>query len=86
MLCIALPAHDRFDRVVRDHGAQTVGAKQYTITCVYVEFVDVGSHVYVGTNRAGDDRTIRVYARFFGGNLTSFDEVSHERVVTRDLL
>ena len=27
MLCIALPAHDRFDRVVRDHGAQTVGAK-----------------------------------------------------------
>ena len=27
-----------------------------------------------------------MHARFFGGDLTSFDEVGHERVVARDLL
>lgn len=54
--------------------------------CVHVELIDVGAHVDVGTDRAGDDRTIRVHACFFGGDLASFDEVSHERMVARDLL
>ena len=57
-----------------------------SLTSCDVDLVQVGHGARVASERARDDRALRVDARLLGGDLPRLDQVGHEAVVAGQLL
>ena len=79
-------SEDALDCIVFEHGGESVGADEQPVARFDVQLVEVGGHMRIAAERAGDNRAVRMVSRFFGGELPRFDHIGHEAVVARELL
>ena len=84
-LRIRLAARDAFDVPLAHHVGEAVRAEDDAIAGDDVERVHVDIDVGVHTERAGDDRALRVRLRLFRGQAPLTDELADEAVIVGEL-